>query len=62
LIWAAVINGLVAVPVMVLMMLLTSSPQVMGEFTLSPRLKILGWLATLAMALAAIGLFTTWGK
>ncbi|RIH75946.1 Divalent metal cation transporter MntH [Calidithermus terrae] len=62
LVWAAVVNGLVAVPVMALMMLMSSSPKVMGRFTLSPRLRLLGWLATAAMALAAVGLFATWGR
>lgn len=62
LVWAAVVNGLVAVPVMALMMLMSSSPKVMGRFTLSPRLKLLGWLATAVMALAAVGLFATWGR
>jgi Mn2+/Fe2+ NRAMP family transporter len=34
----------------------------MGQFTLSRWLKILGWLATAAMAVAAIGMFATWGS
>ena len=60
--WSAVINGVVAVPVMVLMMHLSSRKDVMGEFRLHPGLKFMGWLATGAMTLAAIGLFATWGK
>jgi NRAMP (natural resistance-associated macrophage protein)-like metal ion transporter len=60
--WSAVINGVVAVPVMGLMMHLASRKDVMGEFRLHPGLKIMGWLATGAMALAAVGLFATWGK
>ena len=50
--WSAVINGVVAVPIMVLMMLMTQNPKVMGEFTLNTRQKLLGWLATAAMLAA----------
>jgi Mn2+/Fe2+ NRAMP family transporter len=59
--WSAVINGVVAVPVMVLMMHLSSHQAAMGEFKLHFGLKIVGWMATGVMALAAIGLFATWG-
>ena len=59
--WSAVINGIVAVPVMVTMMLLASNPKVMGEFPLSPILRGAGWIATLVMATAALGMFVTWG-
>jgi NRAMP (natural resistance-associated macrophage protein)-like metal ion transporter len=60
--WSAVINGVVAVPVMALMMLLASRKDVMGDFQLHPGLKAMGWLSTAVMTLAAIGLFATWGK
>jgi NRAMP (natural resistance-associated macrophage protein)-like metal ion transporter len=60
--WSAVINGLVAVPVMVLMMLLGSNKAVMGEFPLPPVLRFVGWCSTAIMAVAAIGLFATWGR
>ena len=59
--WSAVINGVVAAPVMVMMMLLSSRKVVMGQFTLPWPLKVVGWLATAVMALAAIGMFATWG-
>ena len=59
--WSAVINGVVAVPVMVMMMHLSSNRPAMGDFRLPVGLKIVGWLATLVMATAAIGLFATWG-
>ena len=58
--WSAVINGVVAVPVMATMMLLSSSPKVMGKFLLPPLLRTIGWLATLVMATAALGMFLTW--
>ena len=60
--WSAVINGVVAVPIMFLMMLLTQNRNVMGEFTLNARQKVFGWLATAVMLAAAVGLFATWGK
>jgi NRAMP (natural resistance-associated macrophage protein)-like metal ion transporter len=60
--WSAVINGVVAVPVMAMMMLLASRSVVMGRFVLPWPLKVLGWAATVAMAAAAIGMFATWGS
>jgi Mn2+/Fe2+ NRAMP family transporter len=59
--WSAVINGLVAVPIMVMIMLMASRASVMGPFTLTPILKLLGWLATAVMAAAAIGMVATLG-
>ena len=60
--WSAVINGVVAVPVMALMMHLSSHRAAMGEFKLHAGLKVVGWIATLVMAAAAIGLFATLGQ
>lgn len=59
--WSAVINGVVAVPVMATMMLLSSNRKVMGDFLLPSLLKVVGWLATLVMAIAAVAMFFTWG-
>ncbi|MDB5395011.1 MAG: Mn2+/Fe2+ transporter [Rhodospirillales bacterium] len=59
--WSAVINGVVAVPVMIAIMLMAARSAVMGQFCLSWRLKFMGWLATIVMAAAAIGMFATWG-
>ncbi len=59
--WSAVINGVTAVPIMVMIMLMASRKTVMGAFALRPLLKIVGWLASAAMAIAAIGMFATWG-
>ena len=58
--WSAVINGVAAVPIMVMIMLMGSRQRVMGQFTLTPWLLALGWLATAVMAVAAIGMFATW--
>jgi NRAMP (natural resistance-associated macrophage protein)-like metal ion transporter len=58
--WAAVINGAVAVPVMVMMMLLAGRRDIMGEFALSGWLRGVGWLSTAAMAVAVVVMFVTW--
>jgi NRAMP (natural resistance-associated macrophage protein)-like metal ion transporter len=60
--WSAVINGVAAVPIMVMIMLMASRRVVMGQFTLTPWLTILGWLASGVMAAAAVGMFATWGN
>ncbi|WP_131194528.1 NRAMP family divalent metal transporter [Lichenihabitans psoromatis] len=59
--WSAVINGIVAVPIMIMMMLLASRADIMGRFALPPLLKGVGWLATLVMGLAAVGMLATMG-
>ncbi|HSU68998.1 MAG TPA: divalent metal cation transporter [Tepidisphaeraceae bacterium] len=59
--WAAVVNGVVAVPIMVVMMLMSRNKNVMGQFTrISKTLRAMGWLATLVMAAATAGMFLTW--
>ena len=58
--WTAVINGVVAVPLMVVMMFMTAQPRVMGQFTLPRPLWIAGWLSTAAMAFAVAAMFATW--
>ena len=62
LIWAAVLNGVVSVPAMVVMMRMTANRKVMGQFTLPRSLRYGGWIATLVMAAASIGLFMTLGR
>jgi NRAMP (natural resistance-associated macrophage protein)-like metal ion transporter len=57
--WSAVINGVIAVPIMVVTMLLADDPRVMGPFTVTRRLKALGWLATWTMAAAVVAMFVT---
>jgi NRAMP (natural resistance-associated macrophage protein)-like metal ion transporter len=58
--WSAVVNGVIAVPIMVIMMLLADDPKVMGRFIVKRRLKALGWLATGTMAAAVAAMFATW--
>jgi NRAMP (natural resistance-associated macrophage protein)-like metal ion transporter len=62
LVWTAVINGFVAPPLMVLIMLISNNREIMGERTNSLPINILGWIATAVMFVAAIALVLTWGK
>jgi len=57
--WSAVINGIAAVPIMVAMMVVARRTAVMGPFLIRPLLAATGWLATLAMAAAAIAMICT---
>ena len=59
--WAAVLNGVIAVPIMVVMMLLASRADVMGANVIGPRLRWLGWIATGVMAATVIAMFATSG-
>ncbi len=58
--WSAVVNGVVAVPVMTSMMVLAARPAVMGAFTLGRTLRVFGWLATAVMAAATVAMVLTW--
>lgn len=60
--WSAVINGIISVPIMAVMMLMATRADIMGQFVISNRLKLLGWLCTTAMALAVIAMFWTLHK
>jgi Mn2+/Fe2+ NRAMP family transporter len=60
--WSAVINGVAAVPIMAMIMLMAARRDVMGQFALGRWTKALGWIATAAMAAAAMGMFATWGS
>jgi NRAMP (natural resistance-associated macrophage protein)-like metal ion transporter len=55
--WAAVINGVVAVPVMTVMMLMSQRKKIMGVFTIPTSLRIFGWIATAVMAAAVLAMF-----
>ncbi|HJV24351.1 MAG TPA: divalent metal cation transporter [Aromatoleum sp.] len=59
LIWSAVANGVIAVPIMAVMMWLGSRVEVLGDFTLSRRHRVLGWLATAVMAAAVVGMLVS---
>ncbi len=55
--WSAVVNGLLAAPVMAVMMLIASNGRIMGRLTLSRPMLLAGWLATLVMFAASLGFF-----
>jgi Mn2+/Fe2+ NRAMP family transporter len=57
--WSALINGVIAVPIMVVMMLLAHEPKIMGPFTLSRRLTIVGWIGVAVMLVAVAAMFAT---
>jgi NRAMP (natural resistance-associated macrophage protein)-like metal ion transporter len=57
--FSAVLNGIVAGPVMVFMMLLARNPKVMGKLTLPASLHAAGWVATVVMVLVSMGMFAT---
>ncbi len=59
LIWSAVINGVIAVPIMVVMMLLAAREDIMGRFVIRFRLRQLGWAATAVMAITVVAMFAT---
>jgi Mn2+/Fe2+ NRAMP family transporter len=53
--WAAILNGILAAPMMAVIVLLASSRTIMGEFPLPALVRVLGWLGVVAMAAVAIG-------
>jgi NRAMP (natural resistance-associated macrophage protein)-like metal ion transporter len=55
--WSAVINGVVAVPVMAIIMAMAVQPKVMGQFILPLPLRVVGWLATSVMAAVVVAMF-----
>jgi NRAMP (natural resistance-associated macrophage protein)-like metal ion transporter len=58
--WSAVLNGVVAVPLMGVMMVMARAPRIMGRFVVSGPLCVMGWLCTGVMGLAAVIMFATW--
>jgi NRAMP (natural resistance-associated macrophage protein)-like metal ion transporter len=59
LIWSAEINGIIAVPIMAVMMLLASRKDIMGDFVIRPRLRRLGWAATAVMGITVVAMIST---
>ena len=57
LIWSAVLNGIVAVPIMAMMMVVVTRQSVMGRFTAKPTLALFGWAGTALMAVTVLALF-----
>ena len=57
--WSAVLNGVIAVPIMVVMMLLATRRATMGDHVIGGTLRSLGWVATAVMALVVAAMFVT---
>lgn len=57
--WSAVVNGIISVPIMAVMMLMAARSDIMGRLVVHRRLKVLGWLCTIVMAVAVISMFVT---
>jgi Mn2+/Fe2+ NRAMP family transporter len=55
--WSAVINGIVAVPLMAIIIILASKKSVMGDFAANKWIILLGWIATALMGAAALKMF-----
>lgn len=58
--WAAVLNGLLAPPLIVLVLLLRSNPEIMGGRSNPRWLALLGWITVVVMAGASCAMFATW--
>jgi len=56
---SAIVNGVISVPIMVVMMWIGQSPRLMGELTMSITHRVFGWAATGLMALAVAGMWVT---
>ena len=54
LLWSAVINGVISVPLMIAMMRMATQQKIMGKFAISARLRWLGWLTTGVMAVTVL--------
>lgn len=59
LVWSAIVNGVISVPIMVVLMLIGQSQQLMGNYTISRRHQFFGWSATAVMTIAVIIMLIT---
>jgi Mn2+/Fe2+ NRAMP family transporter len=57
--WSAVVNGVVAAPIMAMLMVLSTSTAIMGDFVIGRALRLFGWAGTVAMGVATVGMFAT---
>ncbi|HET7525040.1 MAG TPA: divalent metal cation transporter [Burkholderiaceae bacterium] len=59
LVWSAIVNGIISVPIMIVMMWIGQSPRLMGELTMSMRHRWFGWGASAVMAAAVVVMLLT---
>ena len=52
LVWSAIVNGVIAVPIMAVMLWIGQSSRLIGDWSITLRHRVLGWTATLAMAIS----------
>ncbi len=57
--WAAIVNGVISVPIMAVMMHMAERRDIMGALTIRPRLRVMGWLATALMAAAVAAMLVS---
>ena len=60
LLWSAVLNSVIALPIMVVMMLLATRRATMGGHVIGLRLRFVGWLATAVMGAVVVAMLATW--
>jgi Mn2+/Fe2+ NRAMP family transporter len=58
--WAAVLNGILAPPLLIIIMLVSRNRKIMGVRTNGRVLNTLGWTTVVLMGAAAVGLAVTW--
>ena len=58
--WSAILNGLVAAPLMAVIMIMASNRRVMGKFVIPTYLKWVGWCATIVMLCVCFGVLASW--
>ena len=56
LVWSAIVNGVISVPIMAALMWIGQSKRLMGKYTISQRHRFFGWTATLLMAVAVVSM------
>jgi Mn2+/Fe2+ NRAMP family transporter len=59
LVWSAIVNGVISVPIMAALMWIGQSERLMGDYTISPLHRLFGWAATSVMAVAVVLMFVT---
>ena len=57
--WTAVVNGVVAVPIMAMLLVMSRRRDLMGDYILPTAIRNVGWFATAVLAMAALGMAAT---
>jgi Mn2+/Fe2+ NRAMP family transporter len=57
--WSAVINGVMAIPLMAMLMVMSANKAIVGKFLLPTDLRVLGWSATIVMFLASVAILVS---